>query len=188
MRILYDGWKEPFNVCGKKDYQGDMMRVIFAACLTILLVAIPFAAAEKMKIAIMDFRPRDLPRADAVRITNLIRIEMTNAGYFTVLDRSIIINVMKEQEINMTGCTDVECAARVGKLLGVRKILTGDIIRVGETVTVVCRVIDVARVNIDSIEKEQTRAKEDIFNVVGRLCDKLSLVIAGSVLKIKGNP
>ena len=51
--------------------------------------------------------------------------------------------VLKEQGLQQSGCTTSECAVEVGALLGVDKMITGSIGRIGSLFTLSARIIDV---------------------------------------------
>ena len=164
------------------------MRRMFAACFAAVVISLPAFAAEKMTIAIMDFQAQDVPRAEAVKISELIRNEMVNSGRYLVLERAQVGKILKEQGFQMTGCTDVTCAVQVGKLLSARKILVGTVMKFGENVAVTGRVVDVEKGVAEFGEKERAISKDDLFFMVERFCDNLTLRITGKPLYKKEEP
>jgi TolB-like protein len=152
-----------------------------------MMISLPLSAAEKMTIAVMDFQAQDVARTEAVKISELIRNEMVNSGRYTVLERAQVDKILREQGFQMTGCTDITCAVQVGKLLSARKILVGSVMRFGNNVAVTGRVVDVEKGVAEFAEKERALGKEDIFYMVERFCDKLTLRITGKALYKKEN-
>ncbi|MBP7738755.1 MAG: hypothetical protein KA369_22460 [Spirochaetes bacterium] len=147
-----------------------------------MAIALPLSAAEKMTIAVMDFNAQDVPRAEAVKVSELIRNEMVNSGRYVVLERAQVGKILKEQGFQMTGCTDVTCAVQVGKLLSARKILVGTVMKFGNNVAVTGRVVDVEKGIAELSEKERAISKDDEFYMVERFCDKLTYRITGRTL------
>jgi formylglycine-generating enzyme required for sulfatase activity len=101
--------------------------------LTLARVAImPVQAADEEIVAVMDLTPQDAKPAEALAITNQLRSQLLKTGKFTLVDRSQMDAILKEQALQQSGCTSDECAVQVGKLLGVRKIVTGSVTKLSE--------------------------------------------------------
>ena len=54
-----------------------------------------------------------------------------NTGLFTVGERGEMDSILKEQGFQASGCTDIECAVKIGKLLSANKMLVGEIGKLG---------------------------------------------------------
>jgi type IV secretory pathway VirB10-like protein len=69
-------------------------------------------------------------------------------------------SVLKEQALQQTGCTSQECAVQVGKMLGVRKLITGRITKVDENLWLLsAQLVDVETAETqkaESVEHEGT--------------------------------
>jgi TolB-like protein len=155
------------------------LRTTLAVFLLIGLLSAVGYGADKVTIAIMDFESRDVPRTEALKISELIRNEMVNSGQYTVLERTQVDKILHEQGFQMTGCTDVTCAVQVGKLLSARKILVGTVMKFGDNIAVTGRVVDVEKGIAEFAEKERAISKDDVFYMVERFCDKLTMRITG---------
>jgi curli biogenesis system outer membrane secretion channel CsgG len=106
------------------------------ATLAALVLAAPAFAQAKIAVAIWDFENNSERRwwfysdmADAARnqIDNAFSESDELSSRFTVIERSRLEMVMKEQGLGASGAVDPQTAARVGKILGVRYIITGGI-------------------------------------------------------------
>lgn len=98
------------------------LAIIFPAILIISLSAFS-APVEKMRMAVMDFRPDGVSKSLTRKKSELIRGEMINTGKFIVIERSQIGQILKEQGFRTSGCSDTSCAVKVGKMLSANKIL-----------------------------------------------------------------
>lgn len=96
-------------------------------------------------IAVTDFAAKDIPSNVAMNVSELIRTELINSGRYTVIERSQMKEILKEQGFQQTGCTDVNCAVKMGKLLSAKKILVGSVMKLGSKLIISGRVVDVER-------------------------------------------
>ncbi len=70
----------------------------------------------------------------AVYATEKLTHELVNAGKLLIIERSRLDQVLKEQNLSLSGALDASTAARIGKLLSVDAVITGTI-RVTDTRT-----------------------------------------------------
>jgi curli biogenesis system outer membrane secretion channel CsgG len=115
------------------------MRTLFVgvmAALTVISGSVPRADQAKIRIAIWDFENTTEGRwwfnaqlGDAARnqIDNAFSENPELARRFSVVEREQLALVLKEQGLAASGAVDPQTAAKVGKILGVRYIITGGI-------------------------------------------------------------
>jgi formylglycine-generating enzyme required for sulfatase activity len=92
----------------------------------------PLHAAEEELVAVMDLTPQGSRPEEALAVTNQLRTQLLKTGKFTLVDRSQMEAILDEQAFQQTGCTSEECAVQVGKILGVRKIVSGSVTKLSE--------------------------------------------------------
>jgi curli biogenesis system outer membrane secretion channel CsgG len=114
-----------------------MKKLVFAALCSLSLLlaaAAPALAQAKIKIAIWDFETfvqgsywfqKDLGPAARNQIDTAFSENPLLSAKFSVIEREKLALVMKEQGLAATGAIDPQSAAKVGKLLGVRYVVTG---------------------------------------------------------------
>jgi TolB-like protein len=90
-------------------------------------------APAKELIAVLDMEGANTEPVQASALTERLREELLNSGRFTLVDRAQINAVLAEQALQQTGCTSQECAVQVGKVLGVRKIVSGRVTKLEDT-------------------------------------------------------
>lgn len=94
--------------------------------------ATPSGQGGKERVAVMELEAVGSTPVQASAMSDRLREELLNTGKYTLVDRQQIENVLKEQALQQTGCTSTECAVQVGKVLGVRKLVTGRITKIDE--------------------------------------------------------
>jgi TolB-like protein len=106
--------------------------LLFCAVLVAACPALAPAQVQPGKplIAVLDLDTAAATREQAIALSNQLRAELLRTGRFTVVDRSQINAMLEEQAFQQAGCTSQECAVRVGRILGVRQIVTGSVTRV----------------------------------------------------------
>ena len=106
--------------------------------ITLLLISAIFSQET---IAVLTFDGKNISSDEAYILSDRLATEIYKLGTYTVIERSRIDEVLKEQGFQQTGCTTNECAVEVGKLLGVKKMITGSIGRIGSLYTISARII-----------------------------------------------
>ena len=112
---------------------------------------------ERIPVAILDLEGRGISDLEAATLTDRLRSEMVTVGAFVVVERGQMEMLLEEQGFQQTGCTSAECAVEVGKLLGVQKMITGSIGKLGELYTVDARMFDVQTGEIERVSKREHR-------------------------------
>ncbi len=120
-----------------------MKKYSFIFILTFLIFAMPAYSAGKVTIAILDLTSKGVPRIVSNAISDIIRSEFVNIGNFTVVERSQMNAILDEQGLQMTGCTDSSCAVQFGKLLSARRIVIGEVNKVGSSIVITARYVNV---------------------------------------------
>ena len=154
------------------------MKIATAVFALILALAAPSIGAEKAALAVLDFVARDVPREDAVKISLLIRNEMSNLPQYRMLDREQIVKALGAD----SSCDDLSCAMEAGKKLGARIVIVGSVMKFGDNLTVTGRVIDAENGTVLAAEKERAVFQADEFFMVERFCDRLARRMTGKTL------
>ncbi len=149
-------------------------RFLLILCLFIALFNISAYSQEKMRIALLDIAPKGISQIAANSATNIVRSEFVNFANFTIVERSAMDEIFREQELQMSGCTDQSCAVKVGKLLSARKIIVGEINRMGEAVLLTLRIIDVEKGQSEYSAREKAQSIEYIDLAAVNIARKLT--------------
>ncbi len=99
-------------------------------------------------VAVMDFEGRSMPADEALTLSDRFRAELAACGGTRQVERAQMESILREQGFQQSGCTSTECAVQTGRILGVERIVSGSVSRIGETWTLHARVIDVGTAEI----------------------------------------
>lgn len=113
--------------------------------LIIIIVTANAFAQEKMTIAVLDLQPKGTSKILAGVVTYIIRSEMIKTGLYIMVERNQMDEIMKEQSFQLTGCVEQSCAVQIGKILSAKKVLVGEIGRVGKSFMITTRIVDVEK-------------------------------------------
>lgn len=137
------------------------------------------AASDKFRVAIMDLNPIGISKSTADAVSDILRTEIFNTGYFTVLERAQMTEILKEQEFQLSGCTETECAIQIGKLLSANKVLVGTVSKIGNSYVINARIVDVEKGSLDFAEKYVAYSEDALIHGCEVFAKKLSARMRG---------
>lgn len=161
------------------------MKASISVFLTLFLALMaPVTAGadfSRTKIAVLDFQLQG-EEFDNKDMGNIVAEWFTTAmvreGRFDVIERRMLEKILGEQKLALSGVVDAESATQIGKLLGVKVIISGSVMKLKDVTEINARIIDVESASI--IAAENVRS-----SVTGRLQD---LVVEMSEKIIKNFP
>lgn len=130
----------------------------------------------KENIAIMEITGT-VSKSEAGIFTDKALNLFANSGKYKVIERSMMSEILKEQEFQQTGCTSSDCAVQVGQILGVEKIVFGSVGKLGSMYSISLRLINVATGEVIKTASHDLKGSiedvlvEGIENVVDQLLD-----------------
>lgn len=132
-----------------------------------------YAQTEKPKfIAVLDLDiAKAIPAEARVSLSDLLREKLVNTGRFRVVDRNNMDKILKEQGFQLQDCTSKECAVQVGRLLGVEKMVSGNVTKLGQTY-----IISAQMTNVETGEIEQMASDRCGGCEVDQLLDTIEMV------------
>jgi curli biogenesis system outer membrane secretion channel CsgG len=157
--------------------------LMLAFAFTMILAAGSVLAQEKKEekkketAAVLDFKAGEgLNKNEANTLTNKFRSALAKTKVYDVLERTEMENVLKEQDMSLTDlCDNAECAVQVGKLLVAKKMVVGEIGKIGQTYSVTVRIIDVSTSKVDVSENQTYKgAVEGLLEVFDVLAQKIT--------------
>ena len=144
---------------------------------TILLLLVCMATAGlaesengKTNYAVLPLRNADgVSAGEASLLTDRLRIEIFNSGLANLMEREQMQEVLTEQGFQHSGaCTDDACLVEMGQLLGVERMISGSVGRLGKTLVMLnMRVIDVRTGRLVGVVAKDIRG--EIEEVVAHL-------------------
>ena len=151
-----------------------MKRITVAAFLIFTCVILPAHSARRTVIAVLDLKPIGVSKMMAQTVANMIRSDLVNMGKFSVVERSQINEILKEQGFQRTGCTEQSCAIKVGRLVSARKIMIGELHKLGSVLIITVRIVDVEKGVSEYAAREKSRSAEVLDEAITRITAKLS--------------
>jgi formylglycine-generating enzyme required for sulfatase activity len=97
----------------------------------------------------------------AAIVTDVVRGELRFCGKYELIEKARMQEVLRLQGFQQTGCTEAECAAKLGKILNVKKMVVGGLGKMGESYRLSLRVVDVETAVIETEGAEKQALKED---------------------------
>lgn len=130
--------------------------------------------ANNKSIAVLDLRGNGISSTEANTLTEELRTILVNSGAYKVIDRSNMKAILDEQGFQLGGCTSQECAVEAGRLLGVEKMVTGNIGRLGSLFTINLSFIDIETGQIIKSVKDRHKGSiEGLLDIIQITADKL---------------
>ena len=125
--------------------------------LLLYMSSISFSQEEAIDVVVMDLFGQDVTEKNLNELTNVLERELAKTGKFNVTDRARINAVLDEFGVTKKECNTVPWLVRIGRKLGVDKVVAGSVVDRGTVVTVHIRTINVAKQEIDKSATEVCR-------------------------------
>ena len=172
--------------------------VIILFLMPLMLAAASASAApastgfKKTKIAVLDFQTQgeEFSTEDMGKIVaEWLITGLVETGRFDVIERRLLEKVLQEQKLGMTGLIDPESAAQLGKVLGVKTIVSGTILKLGRNQEINARLINVDTGSIVTAEKVQASSSAKLNELVEQITDKIvqAFPLEGYIVQRSGN-
>lgn len=152
------------------------IRVFLTFFLAMLLPAIASAEFSRTKIAVLDFQLQG-EEFDNKDMGNIVAEWFTTAmvreGRFDVIERRMLEKILGEQKLALSGVVDAESATQIGKLLGVKVIISGSVMKLKEITEINARIIDVESASIIAAENVRSSATGRLQDLVVEMSEKI---------------
>jgi len=145
------------------------MEVIMSKKTLLLTLALLFsttyiyAQEQKTIAAVMDLQVGEgISQSVCSTLSDYLRAQLFNTQKFAIVTRENMEQILKEQQFQLSGCTSNECVVQAGQLLGVSKIFTGSLGKVGTTYVITLKLINVESGKAERVETEKcAQCKEE---------------------------
>jgi TolB-like protein len=165
---------------------------LFRICIFALMCCSVYSTAtaefQKTKIAVLDFEPigEKLDTSDMGAILSEWFITgLVKSGRFDVVERAVLKKIVAEQGLSATGRIDENSAGKLGKILGVKVIIAGSVLKNKGVIAMNSRVISVENGSIIASEDIRGGADGDLHALVSDLTGKImrSFPLTGYVVR-----
>ena len=128
-------------------------------------VQLPAYDGPRVRVAVATLKSSGVSEHIAYTVTGILRSTLFDTKRFDVLSPEDMEAVLDLKEIN-TACDDTACWADVGLKLGVRKMVTGSIGKLGATFVITLSLIDVEGVKTEKIVTQECRGEEALTRAI----------------------
>ena len=87
---------------------------------------------KKEIVAVLDLNVTGAGSPLALAASIRLREELLNSGFFQLVDRQRLKQVLEEQALSQATCVGTSCTIQIGKITGARLMMTGDLIQLNE--------------------------------------------------------
>ncbi|MDD5223953.1 MAG: CsgG/HfaB family protein [bacterium] len=163
------------NPGGAKLKVNSIGKILLFVLLLVFSGTGVFAEEGKTFLAVLDLEiVGNVPQDLKIPLSDSLREGLFRTGRFRVIDRNNMDRILKEQGQQLSDCSSSECAVQVGRLLGVQKMVTASLSRVGNIFVVSAQLINVETGEIEMIASDRCPCQTDellpsVDRVSGRL-------------------
>jgi hypothetical protein len=119
------------------------MKSILSLVFALSCVAATYGAEQReLPVAVFDFEATDVLVSDlGPQVGALLAASLSEAKDIVLVERTDIDKLLHEHELALAGAVTAQTAARVGQLTGAKVLITGRVIRTGDELELVAKVI-----------------------------------------------
>jgi len=108
---------------------------------------------RRMRLAVYPFEQKGTVSAESSMFMDMLLLALEREARFQLTDRSLMDRVLSEQKLSLTQLADQEAALKAGRIMSAQAIVTGSIIKTGEGIEMIGRMIDTETSGIMVTEK-----------------------------------
>lgn len=131
---------------------------------------------RKTKIAVLDFKLQgneyETKDMGAI-VAEWFITAFVKEGRFEVVERGLLKKILGEQQLAMTGVVDESTATKIGKLLGVKIIISGSVMKLENILEINARIIDVETASIIAAENVKSSQAAKLQDLVVQMSEKI---------------
>ncbi len=156
--------------------------------LALLLHNDATASFKKTKIAVLDFEQRGESGKNKDMggiVAEWFTTAMVKDGRFEVVERALLKKIIEEQKLGMSGLIDQNSTAQLGKILGVKTIISGSVMLLQDHIEVNARIINVNTGSIVAAENLRSESSANLKEAIEHLTAKIvkNFPLTGYIVK-----
>ncbi len=117
--------------------------------ISLIIISFSLNAYANQRAAVMNLIANNCADSLALAVSDMLSGRIYDTGVFTLIERGQMQSILKEQEFQMSGCTDQSCAVKIGQLLSAEKIVIGSVNKT-DTFKIEIKIVDIATARIDA--------------------------------------
>jgi hypothetical protein len=115
--------------------------MLVSAISTFLLISNTYSQTKE-RISIVSVETNGLLKKQN-EITSIVNFEFQKLQFYEIVEKRDLSDYVKSENINPDSCFSLQCLINIGELVGLDKIVSGSIQRMGEKIMLSLRIIDV---------------------------------------------
>jgi hypothetical protein len=101
-------------------------------------------SSDYLSIGLNDLSAKGIEQSAADLITDRLRSELIKTGFFKLMEHNQMKEILQEQRFQKSdNCDKSTCLVEMGKLLGVKRIISGNVGKIGNLHTISLRMFNV---------------------------------------------
>lgn len=153
-----------------------VMRLCLGLLMVVVLTSMAQADFKKTKIAVLDFNLQgsNFETEDMGKIVaEWFITALVKEGRFEVVERGMLQKIIAEQKLAMSGLVDESTATQLGKVLGVKVVITGTVMNLQNITEINARIIDVESASIITAENVRSASTTSLQQLVVQMSEKI---------------
>lgn len=134
----------------------------------------PKPGAARLNVAIADLRAENVSAGDAAVMADLLRNELVKTGTFNVIEKQNMDKVLAEHAFQQTGCTNEECAVKLGKLLNVQRMAVGSFGKLLDSYFLNIRVVNIETGQVNFADSAEGATVKDLKTAVRDMARRMA--------------
>ncbi len=177
---------------GLKQVWGCRVLVaMWAIMFCFLAVSSAQADFKKTKIAVLDFslQGQGYETTDmGAIVAEWFITALVKEGRFDVVERALLQKIVAEQKLGITGVVDESSAAQLGRVLGVKIIISGSVLKLQNVLEVNARIIDVETGSIIAAENVKSSSSTSLQSLIVQMSQIIikNFPLEGYIVKRSG--
>jgi curli biogenesis system outer membrane secretion channel CsgG len=154
----------------------SIVRTLAALSVAAVFMSAPLAGQDVPTVAVMDFSSFMMGEGGASvdlgkAISAMLVTEFSGREGMRIVERAQLRELLREQDLSLSGRIEEADAIEVGKMLGVQYVLHGQVTSIVDNLRMDIRAVDVETSEIVSVMKKSDKTTE-LFAVVVALADE----------------
>lgn len=165
--------------------------LLFFFSLPMFIPDVARADFQKIKVAVLDFEQKGKFETEDIgkMIAEWLTTHLVETGRFDIVERRLLTKIIEEQKIGASGVVDPNSASQLGKVLGVKTVVTGSVSNYGGIIDINARLINVETASIRAAESVSTESPRELRSLVERISERIiqTFPLEGYIIERIGN-
>ena len=128
----------------------------------------------KLAVAVAELAAEGVPASSAAIAADWLRGALVQTGTVAVVERQNMVKILAEQGLQQTGCTQSDCAVKLGKLLNVQRMVVGSFGKFLDANVLTIRVVDIESGQVVYSDTARGKTSEEMEVAIRALASRLA--------------